>query len=295
MLKKIIIMMRHIKYGKYIIAMVLLFSFSSCLKKDDIPNLSKVDPVIEFPIGGPGLLRNTLAAFSTDVVDTVIALNIASPDPLDRDITVTIKNDPAVVAAYNTANGTTYEAPSATQVEIPNTQITIKAGYRVGKVRVKVKFPQFDPNKSYMLGLSIVDAPGMIISGNFGKFLWAFVVRNPYEGQYQETGQITLYNGATVGSGVAAVRTFNRPIAATTVNGVTLQTLIADLGNFMNLTINSVTNNVTVSPGSTNSFTIVENNGSCTYNPATKTLVLNFRYFNGAGNLREIVQTMVRQ
>jgi hypothetical protein len=288
-------MINYFKYIKLLAIAIIALSLSSCLKKDDIPNLSKVDPVIEFPLGGPGLKGNILSAFSSGPIDTAIALNIASPDPLNRDVTVTIAADAAAVAAYNTANGTTFEALPGTLFTLENTQIVIKAGYRIGRVKVKIKFDQFDLSKKYMLALAITDAPGLIISGNFGKFLWSFVVKNPYEGNYKSTGQIVLYNGPDVSSGIAATRNFtDRLIGATTVNANTAETIIADLGNVMNLQINAG-NTVTVSPASANSFTVVENNGSCIYNPATKTFALQYRYFNGAGNLREITQTMVKQ
>jgi hypothetical protein len=161
------------KYRMLLFVFVLL-TLTSCLKKDDIPDLSAVDPVIEFPLGGPGMKRNNLTAPATSVVDTVIALNIASPDPLNKDVTVSIKADPAIVTAYNTANGTTYTAIPDNLFQLESTDITIRAGYRVGRIKVKIKFNQFDLTKKYMLALSISNAPGLIISGNFGKFLWAF-------------------------------------------------------------------------------------------------------------------------
>jgi Domain of unknown function (DUF1735)/Domain of unknown function (DUF4361) len=287
-------MIKYLKCMKLSAIGFTLLLFSSCLKKDNIPDLSKVDPVIEFPLGGPGLVKNVLSALSSGPVDTAVALNIASPDPLKQDMTITVASDPAAVAAYNTANGTTFTPLPSNLFTIENTQITIKAGFRIGRVKVKINFNQFDLSQKYILALSITNAPGLIISGNYGKFLWEFVVKNPQEGNYRETGQITLYNGADVASGVAATRTFDRVIGATTVNANTVQTLIADLGNFVNLTINAG-NTVTVSPGATNSFAIVTNNGTCVYNPSTKTYALNYKYFNGAGNLREITQTMVQQ
>lgn len=288
-------MIQYFKYIKLFVIAIIALSVSACLKKDNIPDLSKVDPVIEFPLGGPGLKSNVLAAFSTGPVDTAIALKIASPDPLDHDVTVTITTDPSIVASFNAANGSTFESLPGNLFTLESSQIVIKAGYRIGRVKLKIKFDQFDLSKKYMLALAISDAQGLIISGNFGKFLWSFVVKNPFEGNYKSTGQIVLYNGPDAGSGIAATRNFtDRLIEASTVNANTVETIIADLGNHMNLQVNAG-NTVTVSPASTNSFTIVENNGSCAYNPATKTFSLHYRYFNGAGNLREITQTMVMQ
>jgi len=284
--------LKYIKAGMLSLIIMLLVS---CLKKDNLPDFTKVDPVIEFPLGGPGLKFNSLSAFSTDIVDTAVAVYLASPDPLDHDVTVNIQADPSIVSDYNTANGTSYISAPSNYYQIENTQVTIRTGYRIGRVKIKIYFNRFDLTKNYMIGLKIADAPGLLISGNFGKFIWAFNVRNPYEGNYRETGQIILYNGATVSSGVAATRTFDRTIAATTINASTVQTNIADLGNYMNLSVDATSNAVTVSPASTNSFTIVENNGPCNYTPGTKTFTLNLRYFNASGNLREVTQAMVKQ
>lgn len=163
-------------YTKLLFTIILLV-LAGCLKKDNIPDLTKVDPVIEFPIGGPGLKKNMLSAPATGVVDTVVALNIASPDPLGKDVTVTISADPATVAQYNSANGANYSPLPNNLYELESTTITIKAGYRVGRIHLKIKFNQFNPAQQYMLALSITNAPGCVISANFGKFLWAFVVQ----------------------------------------------------------------------------------------------------------------------
>lgn len=288
-------MINRSKYIKLVVLITLISSFTSCLKKDDIPDLTKVEPVIEFPLGGPGLVRNTLSAFSTDVVDTVIALNIASPDPLGKDIKVTVAKDDASIAKYNADHGTTYVPLAANMFEIVNPEVTIRAGYRIGKVNVKIKFNQFAPNTSYMLALGITNAPGMTISGNFGKFLWAFVVKNPLEGDYTSKGVIDLYNGPDIPSGIQTSRPFDKTITTATVDATTILAQIADLANVMNVSVNSVTNEVTVSPAATNSFTVVANNGPCTYNPTTKTLNLRIKYINPSGNLREVTQTMVKK
>jgi hypothetical protein len=209
-------MIKQLKYISFIAAVIV--SLTSCLKKDNIPDLSKVDPVIEFPLGGPGLVKNTLSGFSSEVVDTAIALNIASPDPLKENVVATVQADAAVVNAYNAAHGTNYTPLPSTLYQLESNDITIKAGFRVGKIKIKIKFNQFDPSKNYMLGLSITNAPGLIISGNFGKFLWAFVVKNPLEGTYKrnfyrwnDTVDSTTAPNSTV--------TLNTAVNVTTVTG----------------------------------------------------------------------------
>lgn len=168
-------MINYSKYLKIIFASIMLISMSSCLKKDGIPDLSSVAPVIEFPLGGPGLVLNRWSNLPKTKTDTAVALNIASPDPLNQDATIKVKVDASVVDAYNVSKGTTYVAIPASAYTIESTDIVIKAGYRIGRVKIKLNFDQFDASKKYVLGLSISDAPsGMIISGNYGKYLWAF-------------------------------------------------------------------------------------------------------------------------
>lgn len=288
-------MLIQIKYKTFISLMMAASLFTACLKKDEIPDLRKVAPVVEFPLGGPGLVKNTLSAFSNAIVDTVIAINIASPDPLNKDVNITVAKDDAAVTQYNNDHGSNFVALPANMLIIENPVVTIRAGYRVGKLRVRIRFDQFLPNNEYMLALAITDAPGLVISGNFGKFLWAFVVKNSLEGNYTGTGTIKLYNGPDIPSGIGTTRNFNRTIVTSTVSATTIQAQIADLANLMNLTVNSITNQVTVSPAGSNSFAVVENNGPCTYDPGTKTFTLNFKYINPSGNLREVTQTMVKQ
>jgi len=45
-----------------------------------------------------------------------------------------------------------------------------------------------------MLALKISDAPGLIISGNLGKFLWVFNVKNRYHGACHSTTCFFFYH-----------------------------------------------------------------------------------------------------
>lgn len=120
-------------------------------------------------------------------------------------------------------------------------------------------------------------------------------VKNDYEGDYHSTGLRTNYNGPTNTSGIAATFDVDHDKYLTTIDLTTVETDIADLigGGYMYLKINPATNQVTVSPSLfPPTFTVVTNDGPCTYDPATKTFHLKYKYFNAAGNLREITETI---
>jgi Domain of unknown function (DUF1735) len=68
-----------------------------------------------------------------------------------------ISYNAAAVASYNAANATTFEALPNTLFTIESTKIVIKAGYRIGRVKVKIKFDQFDLSKKYIQALAISD------------------------------------------------------------------------------------------------------------------------------------------
>lgn len=174
------------KFLSFIIVAALL---TGCLNDKKYMDLANVGPVIEFPLGGPGVKQNdySVGDFTKDV-DTSIALNIASPQVLDRDVQVTVRLAPAVVSEYNDKNGTSYAPIPNSNFVIDNYTVTIPKGHRIGSLKIKLLFSKFTLKDQFALGLQIVDAPGLTISGNYGKFLWTFNLRNKWDGYYRLYG-----------------------------------------------------------------------------------------------------------
>jgi hypothetical protein len=152
---------------------VFIFSLSSCLKDTPAVDFTTVGTIIEIlPPNGGGLENFDAAALTFDPGDEIdsadIDLNIASPKPLNKNLTITVGVDDALRTAYNTANGATYEAMPDSVYSLPVTTATIDAGQRLDTIRVIFYPSKIDPTKSYMLPVSIKDAQGETISGNFG-------------------------------------------------------------------------------------------------------------------------------
>jgi hypothetical protein len=159
--------------------LITVISLSSCLK--DTPNYIQVSgsaPIIEFGLSpangifGPITYAGDTAA--SPVIDTAIALVVASPQVLTKDVTITVAVDSSQVAAYDSANAASFTMMPANLYSLTSTTITIKAGYRVGRIPVTINFPAFPPTHNYALPLKITDGDGLIISANSGTFMWLF-------------------------------------------------------------------------------------------------------------------------
>lgn len=151
----------------------LFMLFSSCLKDTPAVDFSTVGTIIEIlPPDGGGLENFDAAALTFDPGDEIdssdIDLNIASPKPLTKAVTITLAVDDGLRSSYNSSNGTNYEAMPDSVYSFPVKSGAINAGDRLDTVRVIFYPSKIDTTKSYMLPVSIVDAQGETISGNFG-------------------------------------------------------------------------------------------------------------------------------
>jgi hypothetical protein len=162
---------------------VFLFAaifLSSCLK--DTPNYIQVAdsaPIIEFGLSpangqfGPFAYAGDTA--TSTAIDTAIALVIASPQVLTKDVTITVSIDSSQInAADTTADGTPFTMLPSNLYSIGSTTITIKAGYRVGRIPITINLADFPASHAYSLPLIITNGDGLLISGNSATFMWQF-------------------------------------------------------------------------------------------------------------------------
>jgi hypothetical protein len=162
----------------FLAAGLVIFTLTSCLKSsDNYIDFSKVGTLIELPLAAyrptthtPSLTVykiavQTYAAASTPS-DLPVVVNIASPEPLGSDLTVTLAADPAALADLKTKIGnTSYILLPAAGYTITNPTTTIIAGKRTGTVTVKINTAVIDKTiTTYILPISITDASGQAIS-----------------------------------------------------------------------------------------------------------------------------------
>ncbi len=180
---------------KILIPIVILFCIilSSCLKDTPFLDVTNTAPIVEFGqspaqgLNGPfvygfdaygafGPAGTFIASDTIAVADTAVALVLASPQVEPDTLQTIVGIDNTQIAAFNTANGTTYASLPDSLFTISDT-VNILPGYRVGRIPVVLKFPGLH---NYALPLKIVgsyflhSSTNIIISGNSGTFMWLF-------------------------------------------------------------------------------------------------------------------------
>jgi hypothetical protein len=166
--------------------------FSSCLKDTPYLDVSHTQPIIEFGQTAANGLTQPLqydssgTSLETDV-DTAIGLVIASPQVLSQSYTITVGIDTSQISAFNAANianqtsedTLTFTMLPSSMYSLPDTVITIPAGYRVGRIPVTLYLSQLPLYTPYALPLKIINGGGLLISGatypnNSSQFMWWF-------------------------------------------------------------------------------------------------------------------------
>jgi hypothetical protein len=165
--------------------------FSSCLKSTPYMDVSNTQPIIEFGLtaanGWTQPLQYDSAGTSLESdVDTAIGLVIASPQVLPQAYTITVGIDTTQISAFNAVNTAgpagsvlTFSMMPSSMYSMPDTVITIPAGYRVGRIPVTLYLSQLPLFTAYALPLKITNGGGLLISGaqypdNSSQYMWWF-------------------------------------------------------------------------------------------------------------------------
>ena len=274
----------------------LAISMSGCLKDDEhFVDLQGVGAVAEIPSSAfYGIEDNRGLPIQTTPIGYSFDVNIASPTPPSQDVTVTLAVDKAALDAYNTANSTSYQLLPANLYQLPNLTTTVKAGSRLAPVQLsffsgadKVPDPTAYNDATYALPIKITSASNNVaVSSNYGTKIIILKIKNNYDGDYHSKG--------TFAHPTAGTRKIDRDKTLGTIDVSTVQTEYADLGGsaYMWLRVNP-DNTVTIIPkGTANPATVQI--GTSTYDPATKSYTLNYKYA-GAGGDRVINEVITRK
>ena len=159
--------------------------FNSCLK-DKLTSdwTSSLAGKMYAEIPSNGKQATTIAPNPTDQ-DVKFLVNIATDALPTSDITMTVAVDAAALAAYNTANATSYVLyPTLT---IVNPTVTIKAGTRNAYVHVTLKSANLlNLSTAWMLPVTITSvSAGVTIASDKKTILMALPIANRWEGKYK--------------------------------------------------------------------------------------------------------------
>jgi hypothetical protein len=190
--------MKALKISTIALAALAGVSLTSCLKDKDYDNrtIQAIHPdgtqnFIEIGLtssDASNFLLSSFNAINTDTVVNLIPVVLASANAAPEDIHVTLTRVDALVSDYNTENGTDYQVPAPTTYTIinPGGVVTIPKGSHVGYLQVKFKPSDFIGGEwAFGFKIASVDKAGYTISGNLATGIFAFGIKNKYDGDYR--------------------------------------------------------------------------------------------------------------
>ncbi|MFN4894088.1 MAG: BT_3044 domain-containing protein [Bacteroidota bacterium] len=241
--------------------------------------------------------RKPIVQVAVDAATGISVVNMAelravtrSIVPAGYNVTVTVNNN--LITAYNTANGTNFTPAPAAAVTLEGLNFSLSNERRSVNVVGRVNTSLLAGN-AYAIGLTISTVSKGAISEVAKDILVAISVKNPWDGDYRATGFRNNHGGPSPSDPIVATFPFDDVKTLYTVNANTCEMLTADAIDYCLITVNP-DNSVTMSTSPFGSF-VTSNEGNCSYNPATRTFTLNYKYFNSLGNYRYIRETLVRQ
>jgi hypothetical protein len=208
---------------------------------------------------------------------------------LQKDQTVVLKSIPDAITKYNDNNDTEYELLPTSLYTISSTKVTagasgnLNAKFAPGDFQnyftIKLDGSKFDLTKKYALAYIISDAAGLTVHAASKDTLYTFfAIKNKYDGEYLSNG---IFHHPVNGDRAIT----NRPKTLTTAGATAVSTEIGDIGGSMTLTVNEATNEVTVSGNVSATQPLLPVAGKkSTYDPATKSFILNYRYQASTGD-----------
>ncbi|HEY0678767.1 MAG TPA: DUF4361 domain-containing protein [Chitinophagaceae bacterium] len=265
--------------------------FSACLKeKYQIENDGNTDRVIaEFTNAKDGV-GSVALEFATQMIEVDLTeLRIPPRSEINGSVQVKIAENNALVTTggYSTLPPGSYS--------IVQNEYTLTANERKATVRLKVN-PSALVGGSFAIGLSIQQVSQGEINQAAKDILIEVKVKNDYEGEYYAQGLLIAYTGADNTFPLQAQYEIDEDKTLTTIDQTTVEMIVGYppfTGAYMFLEIDPVTNLVTVTPSAAPpTFPTIANDGVCKYDPATKSFTLNYKYFNAAGRLRSISETL---
>jgi len=185
-----------LKYAYFITCISLLSTLGSCVKdrNDLATDFSTIQPIVELRdnisgVGNDAGLANFSKAFLNFAGDPHVQsfyVNLASVNVRNQELKVTLGVDQNAFDAYNADpnNTTKYEMMPDSLYSFTTTEVTIPSGLRIAKDSIIFYPSKVDPSKNYMLPISITDASGLNISGNFGT-IYYHLIGNPIAGSYE--------------------------------------------------------------------------------------------------------------
>jgi hypothetical protein len=316
--------MKKINFNHIWLMLALSFSLTACLKDKGWENgeygsvrNTDGERFVSMGLGGlnnfakSSILINTTSA-DVKTVEIVVNLDVAEPTAQ----TIKIGVDNSLIATYNAANNKNFQPVTSDMYKFAATEIVIPAGELTGKTTMEIYQNKFDPSKSYLIPVTIIEAPGAKLSSNLNTRYFN-IIGNPLAGSYSWTYrryQQADTSGAPNGGGSFVNQTVTIPPVSETVllfpDSYT-QTFINPTGGFLLSfkNTNGVLSNFTVTldaksladyPGAGFTLgkgaTLLSANivGDATTQYKGSTFSFYIQYINSTGGVRTLINTFTK-
>ena len=189
-------MFRMKNITSYFLLLALGLSFASCLKDKgyedglygSVRNTDGGKYVSIVTSGLQNFSRSSILVSTTsaDVKTVEIIVSLDQGQKSTSPQTVKIGIDNSKIAPYNTENNKNFQPVTGDMVKLKATELTIPAGESYAKTTIEVYQNKFDPSKSYLIPVSILEAPGAQLSSNLNTKYFN-VIGNALAGSYSWT------------------------------------------------------------------------------------------------------------
>jgi len=286
-----------IKFKLFFAVSCMLIFVASCVKeREGFTDLTQTSDLVILNGAGTGNFKASNVLVNTSSPDTVkktVLAVLASNNSNNGSVTVTLGIDNSAIAAYNTANGTNFQAFPTNAYKLVSSTVTIPGGLEhTGATTLWIFQNKLDPAISYLLPIAITDGGGKGLSSN-QNIIYYNIIGNPLAGnyvtvgtRYNYTGSIGYSCGAPIPGG-ASLAISPSPKLASPVDSKVIAIDYANLGGSGYQYLISIDpanpNNAIVTSNSTLAAALIVNYCVHTYNPATKEFHILSWYNNGAG------------
>jgi len=180
---------------RIIFSVCLALTLGGCLKNNSLyTDFSKTSSYANLPLSGKANFGLDAITKSADTIRDTFAVEVAATGIPTNDHAITLSVDLTQVSAYNAYDPSVVYLPMpASAFVFPTITVTIPAGKFEGIAVVTLYRNQLDPSKSYMLPITITDAPGLKISGNYNTHFFHFI-GNDFAGPYKQ--EFRRYNAS---------------------------------------------------------------------------------------------------
>jgi hypothetical protein len=199
--------MKKILFNTLLLLLSISVTLSSCLKDDGYDKglygavrNTEGGKYVSLGLGGlqnfskSSILINTQKD-SAITVDVTVSLDYEPKTTEPQSVKIGIDN--SKIASYNAANGKNFQPVTAEMVKLAATDVTIPAGASFVTTKMTINQKKFDPATSYLIPITILDAPGAALSANLNTRYYN-VIGNPLAGNYTVKGTRYNYTG-TIG------------------------------------------------------------------------------------------------